>query len=118
MNCPAIASFAQRVGERAQRELAINVRPKAVNHISLASDRKEEELRLAIKNLYEPAGDAGERARGICDTATFDLVLSRLIRRASYDAYDERGPHEFSEVVRLPVQTDLTWSNVEIVDSS
>jgi len=105
MNAPAIASFAQRLGERAQRELGMQVRPKAVNHISLASDRREEVLRESIKTYFSPdTSEEGDRRRYVLRSATFDLVLSRVVNKSNWAKFDEDGPHRFAEVARLPVR--------------
>ncbi|CAE7644440.1 unnamed protein product, partial [Symbiodinium sp. CCMP2592] len=105
MHAPAISRFSQRLNAWAQQELGLCVRPKAVNHISLASNRPDEASRDNIKQIFEPGGDSQEGldVAGAIKTATFDLVFSRLLQRGSFETFDEEGPHRFMEVARIPV---------------
>merc|ERR1712176_593488 len=104
MQASAITSFSQRLGEKSARELGLNIRPKAVNHISLACNRPEEDIRDKIKAIYEPQdGELEGPVRDIYQSATFDLVLSSLLHRSSFERMAEDGPHRFREVARIPV---------------
>lgn len=106
MKAAAVANFAQRLGETSARQFGLHIRPKAVNHISLACNRPSEEVREKIRNVYEPtdSGEAGDLIRETQASATFDLVLSRLISRSSFERFAEDGPHKFAEVARIPLQ--------------
>jgi hypothetical protein len=101
MSASSIQEFAQRLGERSARELDVFIRPKSVNHISLACDRPDEEVREKVKEIYTPTHDVHIEAM---QNATFDLVLSRLLKRSSFERFAEDGPHAFVEVVRIPVR--------------
>jgi len=109
LQAKAVTAIAQRLGERSSRELGVHIRPKAVNHISLACNRPDEETREKIKAIYEPQEDepGGAEILEAYATASFDLVLSRLIIRSSFERMAEDGPHKFTEVIRLPVQGPL-----------
>jgi hypothetical protein len=104
---PAISGFSRKLADRSQKELEVTIRPKAVNHISLACSRNSEAVRDDIKRIYEPeAGNSGaEMLQAVSSGAPFDLVLSRLLRRSSFEAWAREGPHKFAEVARLPVRT-------------
>lgn len=109
VDAPAISSMAQRLGDRSMKELDVRIRQKAVNHISLASNRPDKESRLRIKALYEsPPSGEGDAMREAFASATFDLVLSRLLRRSSYEAICKDGPHIFQEVARIAISEDRT----------
>eukprot|EP00927_Polykrikos_kofoidii_P049209 TRINITY_DN43304_c0_g1_i1.p1 TRINITY_DN43304_c0_g1~~TRINITY_DN43304_c0_g1_i1.p1 ORF type:complete len:1767 (-),score=274.93 TRINITY_DN43304_c0_g1_i1:68-5302(-) len=102
INAPAICSFSKKLVERSSRELDVYIRPKNVNHISLACNHPEPASREAIRAIFEPEGDdAMKKAVG---SATFDLVLSRLERRSSCEALAEHGPHKFTVMTRIPLK--------------
>lgn len=100
MKAAAITSFSQRLGERSARELNVHIRPKAVNHISLACDRHDEDSRENIKSIYEGTY-IGEVVEDLTQSAKFDIVLSRLLARSSFERLAEDGPHAFAELARL-----------------
>lgn len=104
MQAQAIRNFVKRLEERCQKELELPIRAKAVNHISLACERNDQTLRENIRSIYEPAKDSSEGSEACAahDSARFDLVLSRLVRRSSFERMAEDGPHKFVEVARLP----------------
>merc|ERR1712050_415880 len=100
-----ITNFAQRLGEVSARQLGLHIRPKAVNHISLACNRPEEAIREKIKAIYVPPESEVEeyqRVTEIVASGKFDLVLSRLLARSSFERFAEEGPHKFLEVTRIP----------------
>lgn len=104
MNAAAITNFAQRLGEASARNLGLHIRPKAVNHISLACNRPDEAVREKLRALYEPPDEGVALAmREAHDSATFDLVLSRLVARSSFERFAEDGPHQFAEFARIPL---------------
>lgn len=89
------------------------IRPKAVNHISLASNRDDPEVRERIRRIFEPGphDDGGAEAMDACKNASFDLVLSRIVHRSTFEKFAEEGGHRFLEVARIPVGW-ATSSNV------
>merc|ERR1711972_306848 len=102
MKAAAISNFAQRLGEMTARQLGLHIRPKNVNHISLACNRPDEATREKIRTLFEPPeGEDDREVRQAYETATFDLVLSRLVARSSFERFAEDGPHQFMEVTRI-----------------
>jgi len=105
----AITNFAQRLGEVSARQLGLHIRPKAVNHISLACNRPEEGIREKIKAIYEPPEtevEACQRVKDLVSSGKFDLVLSRLLARSSFERFAEEGPHKFLEVTRIPLRLE------------
>jgi len=82
MQAESITAFSQCLGERSSRELGVHIRPKAVNHISLACNRPDEAVRDQIKAMYDcrPGDSGGPERSDIYRRAAFDLVLSRLRR--------------------------------------
>mmetsp|Transcript_113098 Transcript_113098/g.359388 ORF Transcript_113098/g.359388 Transcript_113098/m.359388 type:complete len:193 (+) Transcript_113098:275-853(+) len=109
MQASAITNFSQRLGEVSSRQCGLHIRPKAVNHISLACNRPEEAIREKIRRIFEAPEDAMDDAsrliRETRDGAEFDLVISRLLARSSFERLSEDGPHKFTEVVRIPLNS-------------
>jgi hypothetical protein len=104
MKAPAVTSFAQNLNSWSTQTLGLAIRPKAVNHISLASHRPDEAVRERIRRIFEPALEAeGADAVEAAKTASFDLVLSRLVQKKKFDTFEEEGGHRFLEVARIPV---------------
>eukprot|EP00419_Tripos_fusus_P023864 CAMPEP_0172712086 /NCGR_PEP_ID=MMETSP1074-20121228/60896_1 /TAXON_ID=2916 /ORGANISM="Ceratium fusus, Strain PA161109" /LENGTH=265 /DNA_ID=CAMNT_0013535963 /DNA_START=25 /DNA_END=822 /DNA_ORIENTATION=+ len=88
-----IAELATTLADQA-RPLGVQVRPKAVRHLSLASRRVREE-QVAIAEIHEDV------PLGLC---AFDLVVSQLLRRSDIDSLRATGQvHVFRELVRLPL---------------
>lgn len=110
MKAPSLTRFAQRLGFWSSSTLGVHIRPKAVNHISLASNRPEEDVREAIRSLYDPEGN--KTFEEVYLQAQFDLVLSRLVLRSSFEQFVEDGPHRFEEVCRIPVQSPVSRSRL------
>jgi hypothetical protein len=94
----AITAFAKTLSLRA-KDLGLNIRAKAVNHISLAMGRPDPEQRRQIEDIYAAVHDKVKRR------AEFDIVLSRRVFRASFDRLEVDGPHGFKEVARVPCTT-------------
>mmetsp|Transcript_120231 Transcript_120231/g.268726 ORF Transcript_120231/g.268726 Transcript_120231/m.268726 type:complete len:452 (-) Transcript_120231:62-1417(-) len=110
MQAVAIHGFSQRLGELSMRALnGVSIRPKAVNHISLACDRPDEEVRERIRRIYDPDAiaevdpESAAQVREAYSSPSFDLVLSKLLKRSSFERMEEDGPHSFEEVARIPV---------------
>eukprot|EP00928_Gymnodinium_smaydae_P024251 TRINITY_DN19681_c0_g1_i3.p1 TRINITY_DN19681_c0_g1~~TRINITY_DN19681_c0_g1_i3.p1 ORF type:complete len:1333 (+),score=287.96 TRINITY_DN19681_c0_g1_i3:131-4129(+) len=103
MRAPGVSSFSRLLAERTSKELGLYVRAKAVNHISLASHRSEAEARERIKHLYAVQGTDPKEVQDAYKNAQFDLVLSRLLARTSFENFDRDGPHSFMEVARMPI---------------
>jgi len=101
MIAPQLKNFSEELKRWSTEELGLSIRPKAVNHISLACDRKDEATREKIRAIF----DSGRHESGgkSMKSGTFDLVLSRLLQRGSFEKFDEVGPHRFLEVSRIPV---------------
>jgi len=97
---PAVTAFIRRVAEKSNRELDMHIRPKSVNHISLAANRPDESIRDQIRDGY--VGE-GAKIKETIASASFDLVLSRLVRRSSFDNFELDGPHQFQEIGRIKV---------------
>jgi len=113
---PSIAAFAVRLKEKAHHDFGIHIRPKAVNHISLACNRPHEETRLKMQENYSlSANGTGDEFREACASAQFDIVLSKLLRRSAFEALAKDGPHSFEEVVRIPVMTPTISSDDNVV---
>jgi len=112
---PCVTSFARRLQARAAQDHDVQIRPKRVNHVSLAADRPSDEARQKIVDIYVPSSSShddgalcgleeGETLRQVYEEASFDLVLSRLLQRSSFERFTEDGRgHSFVEVVRIPV---------------
>lgn len=108
-----IRDLAKKLSEQAAAELGLKIRPKEVNHISVASERLDHEERGEIQELYD--SDVASCREG----ATFDLVLSRLVRRSSFAKLAQDGSHKFAEFARLPVVAGpaLTRAPVHVLAS-
>eukprot|EP00929_Paragymnodinium_shiwhaense_P046886 TRINITY_DN23838_c0_g1_i1.p1 TRINITY_DN23838_c0_g1~~TRINITY_DN23838_c0_g1_i1.p1 ORF type:complete len:1778 (-),score=399.41 TRINITY_DN23838_c0_g1_i1:81-5414(-) len=112
IDAPAISGFARRLAEQGSWDLGVTIRPKAGNHISLACNRPDEGVRDLIRKVYEPTGEdsceaeLAEELRASCHSATFDVVVSRLLSRGVFEDFEQTGPHNFVEVARIPVCTD------------
>jgi len=88
---PLISNFAKALAVQSEL-VGVNVRPKAVRHLSLASGRCPEE-RASIARLYEDL-----LVGGCC----WDLVVSRLSFRSDVDKLRQGGDtHMFEELLRL-----------------
>lgn len=95
VHAPVINTCAKKLSQKGT-ELGLRLRPKEVNHISLASGRDEPELQKEIQELYRDVDL-------VKDNATFDLVLSRVIRRSSFERLAQDGSHKFEKLVRIKV---------------
>jgi len=98
LKAPAITCFAKSLSARC-KDLGVTVRPKAVNHITLAMARPDAEVRRKIQDIYATDVDK------LKSQATFDVVLSRRTFRGSFDRIDVDGPHQFKEVARICCST-------------
>jgi hypothetical protein len=94
--------FLKRLEERSMRELGLCIRSKQVNHISLAANRPDEASRENIRAVYDPPFQEKPVSEA-CASACFDVVLSQLLSRSSFERLEEDGPHKLTEVARLPV---------------
>eukprot|EP00931_Biecheleriopsis_adriatica_P041481 TRINITY_DN23702_c0_g2_i1.p1 TRINITY_DN23702_c0_g2~~TRINITY_DN23702_c0_g2_i1.p1 ORF type:complete len:1742 (+),score=437.49 TRINITY_DN23702_c0_g2_i1:785-5227(+) len=104
VHAPSISHFSRSLNTWS-KDLGLNIRSKAVNHISLACDRNEAVLREKVGAIFEGSleEDGGAEFRDARRTATFDLVLSRLLHKATFHNFAQEGPHRFLEVARIPV---------------
>merc|ERR1711972_180892 len=59
---PAITSIAKSLSLRAKDQIGLNIRPKAVNHISLAMGRPDPEMRRKIQDAYISGCDDAKRS--------------------------------------------------------
>ncbi|CAE8589137.1 unnamed protein product, partial [Polarella glacialis] len=109
MQAPAITNFSQNLNTWSEETLGVHIRPKAVNHISLACNRPDPASRENIRAIYEPSVDdpTGSECAAALKTATFDLVLSKLLQRASFENFERDGPHTFQEIARIRVEPPL-----------
>jgi hypothetical protein len=101
LEAPSITNFAKALSLRA-KDLGLNIRPKSVNHISLAMGRPDAEQRRQIQDMYASDPDSLKK------DATFDLVLSRRTFRGSFERLDVDGAHQFKEVARVMCAVALT----------
>jgi len=99
VRAPAISRLAKTLGEMCSRELGVHIRPKAVNHISLACNRSELHTRDAIKQLYSRCNELEKAKTGV----KFDLVLSKLLRSSTFERFEQDGGHQFAQMARIPV---------------
>lgn len=90
---PGTAALASTLADQA-RPLGVQVRPKAVRHLSLASRRTRQE-QAAIVDIH------ADVPLGFCD---FDFVISQLLRRSNTESLRVAGQvHVFRELARLPL---------------
>jgi len=107
LEAPAITAVAKTVSLRTKDYLGFSIRPKAVNHISLAMSRPDAEQRRQIQDMYASDPDC------LRNGATFDLVVSRRTFRGAFDRLDSDGPHQFKEVSRVCCATAPSKSSAE-----
>jgi serine/threonine protein kinase len=98
VEAPAITAFANSLSLRS-KDLGLNIRPKAVNHVSLAMGRPDPEQRRQIQDMYASEPENWQNG------ASFEIVLSRRIFRGSFDRLEVDGPHQFKEVTRIAITT-------------
>lgn len=90
---PGIAALASTLADQA-RPYGLQVRPKAVKHLSLASRRTRQE-QAAIVDIHADVP---------LDFCAFDLVVSQLLRRSGLESLRVTGQvHIFRELARLPL---------------
>lgn len=94
VEAPGMACFAKSLAEKA-RALGVNLRPKAVRHVSLAAGRGSDE-QAGIMSVYKampmPAFDA------------WDLVVSQLLVKSDLGSLQRDGKaHHFQEIMRTPM---------------
>lgn len=93
VRAPCIASLAANLAIEA-KSFGVNIRPKAVRHLSLASGRDANERQRVMQFFSDlPVG-----------RFDFELVVARLLCRSNLDKLrNSREQHSFSELVRLPL---------------
>lgn len=74
------------------KQMSKPIRIKRGDHITIANDRKDKNVRQSIVSEYEGIRDA-------CKDATWDLVLNRLTRKSQ--GYNDDGLHLFHEELRI-----------------
>lgn len=97
VHAPEVAAFADVLATSA-RVVGVQLRPKAVRHVSLASSRSSAE-QAQIQGIYENLPVLGIGA--------WDFVVSRLVERSDVKQLEECGrAHRFQELLRVPVQAE------------
>ncbi|PHJ21639.1 hypothetical protein CSUI_004507 [Cystoisospora suis] len=77
----------------------VHIRLKEGDHITLASQRTDKNMRESIKHFYEKFLHERE-GEGLLRESTWDVVLYQLRRKAR--DYKTDGRHLFTEIIRFP----------------
>lgn len=98
---PGAAALAQELATWGERS-GVELRPKAVRHLSLASRRPKAE-RARIARLFE--------ALPLASPCQLEFVVSRLARRSTVQQLRQDGQvHSFSDLMRLPLPRSAATS--------
>jgi len=98
VHAPKVAAFADVLARSVFASAGVQLRPKAVQHVSLASSRSSAE-QAQIQGIYQNLPVLGVGA--------WDFVVSRLLERSDVKQLEECGrAHRFQELLRVPLQAE------------
>jgi len=110
--CPIVKLFAEDFAAELKTKLGINVRPKAVSHISLACGRGDEGPEV-LNSIWQHYSDAWKKVLDEIPSCLVDvdIVMAKLEKDGHFDKANLE-PHRFKELVRIPLEKDWAPTNV------
>lgn len=84
-----------------------DIRPKKVNHITLARDRFDESEKEAIKDLWQT-----EFEKANLHYLEWRIVVYELVERVPFEDLPTRGPHHLAEVLSIPMGVKMSVDQV------
>lgn len=96
---PFVRAVTEELAAVVAASLGICMRPKLVNHITLANDRGSD-VRAGMRDIYQGGLAEALKRQGPGD---WEVVMLELVQRSSLPEYHTKGPHKLKTILRLPL---------------